>query len=178
MRTEIYTYKMIKILLIASLFLLPLNSCDDKANSTEKEEMNKNTVINFVSGIWNEKDLAQLDQFFSQEFKRRVNNVEIASNKEELTANIQVYLTGFPDLNLTIDDILPYRDQVIMNWTITGTNTGVFGEYPATGKKIKVSGLSRLSFDQAGKIHHEDIYYNELSLLQQLGYSLTPPALN
>jgi predicted ester cyclase len=113
----------------------------------QKEEMNKNTVINFVSSIWNEKDLSQLDQFFSQEFKRRVNNVEIASNKEELTANIQVYLTGFPDLNLLIDDILPYHDQVIMNWTITGTNTGVFGEFPATGKKIKVSGLSHLSFD-------------------------------
>ena len=144
----------------------------------QKEEMNKNTVINFVSSIWNEKDLSQLDQFFSQEFKRRVNNVEIASNKEELTANIQVYLTGFPDLNLLIDDILPYHDQVIMNWTITGTNTGVFGEFPATGKKIKVSGLSHLSFDENGKISYEDIFYNELSLLQQLGYSLTPPALN
>ena len=169
---------MIKILLIASLFLLPLNSCDDKDSTIKKEEMNKNTVINFVSSIWNEKDLSQLDQFFSHEFERRVNNVEIASNKEELTANLQVYLTGFPDLNLTIDDILPYRDQVIMNWTITGTNTGVFGEYPATGKKIKVSGLSRLIFDQAGKICHEDVFYNELSLLQQLGYSLTPPELN
>jgi steroid delta-isomerase-like uncharacterized protein len=169
---------MIKILLIASLFLLPLNSCDDKGTNIQKEEMNKNTVINFVSSIWNEKDLSQLDQFFSQEFKRRVNNVEIASNKEELTANIQVYLTGFPDLNLLIDDILPYHDQVIMNWTITGTNTGVFGEFPATGKKIKVSGLSHLSFDENGKISYEDIFYNELSLLQQLGYSLTPPALN
>lgn len=169
---------MIKILLIASIFLLPLSSCSDKGSNIEKEEMNKSTVIGFVSSIWNEKDLSQLDQFFSQEFKRRVNNVEIASNKEELTANLQVYLTGFPDLNLTIDDILPYRDQVIMNWTITGTNTGVFGEYPATGKKIKVSGLSRLIFDQAGKICHEDVFYNELSLLQQLGYSLTPPELN
>ena len=169
---------MIRILLIASIFLLSLNSCSDKGSSIEKEEMNKNTVINFVSGIWNEKDLSQLDHFFSHEFIRRVNNVEIASNKEELTANIQVYLTGFPDLNLMIDEISPFRDQVIMHWTITGTNTGVFGEFPATGKKIKVSGLSHLSFDQAGKISHEDIFYNELSLLQQLGYSLTPPELN
>ena len=37
---------MIKILLIASLFLLPLYSCDDMGSGTAKEEMNKNTVMN------------------------------------------------------------------------------------------------------------------------------------
>ena len=64
-----------------------------------------------------------------------------------------------------------------MNWTATGTNTGTFGELKATGKKIKVSGASRIEFDQEGKIIFEDVFFNELSLLQQMGHTLTPPVV-
>ena len=168
---------MIKIFLIASLFLLPLTACDDKDGSNETGEVNKETVISFVSTIWNDKELSSLEIYFADQFIRRVNNAEIAANKKELSANIQVYFTGFPDLTLSIDDIVPYGDLVIMNWTILGTNTGIFGEFPATGKKVKISGITHLTFDKEGKIIYEDVFYNELSLLQQLGYTLMPPIL-
>ena len=46
------------------------------------------------------------------------------------------------------------------------------------GKKVKINGLSHLYFDDAGKLYREDVYFNELDLLQQLGYSLQPPAQN
>ena len=67
--------------------------------------------------------------------------------------------------------------HLFAHWTFTGTNTGIFGEFPATGKKAKVSGMSLLSFDEEGKLYREEVYYNELDLLQQLGYTLVPPAL-
>ena len=168
---------MIKIFLIASLFLLPLQACNDKDVLIETEKVNKETVISFVSTIWNNKELSKLEIYFADQFIRRVNNVEIATSKIELSANIQVYFTGFPDLTLIIDDIVPYNDLVIMNWTISGTNTGVFGESPPTGKKIKINGISHIKFDKQGKILYEDVFYNELLLLQQLGYTLIPPTL-
>ena len=62
-----------------------------------------------------------------------------------------------------------------MKWHSTGTNTGRFGELPATGKKVKIEGLSHLYFNEDGKMYQEDVFYNELNLLQQLGYSLNPP---
>ena len=168
---------MIKIFVIASLFLLPLQACNDKGGLNETEEVNKERVISFVSTIWNDKELSKLDVYFADQLIRRVNDVEIAASKKELSANIQVYFTGFPDLTLIIDGIVPYDDLVIMNWTILGTNTGVFGESPPTGKKIKISGISHIKFDHEGKIIHEDVFYNELLLLQQLGYTLMPPTL-
>jgi len=64
-----------------------------------------------------------------------------------------------------------------MHWTILGTNTGVFGESPPTGKKIKINGITHIKFDNKGKIIYEDVFYNELLLLQQLGYTLLPPTL-
>ena len=168
---------MMKIFIIVSLLLLPLTACDDKDRSNETEEANKETVINFVKTIWNNKELSSLEIYFADQFIRRVNNAEIAASKIELSANIQVYFTGFPDLTLSIDDIIPYKDLVIMHWTIIGTNTGVFGESPPTGKKIKINGVSHIKFNKEGRIIYEDVFYNELLLLQQLGYTLLPPTL-
>jgi predicted ester cyclase len=67
--------------------------------------------------------------------------------------------------------------EIYMSWTITGSNTGVFGELPPTGKRIKISGITRMDFDDEGKIAVEQVYYNELSLMQQLGHTLSPPVL-
>jgi steroid delta-isomerase-like uncharacterized protein len=144
--------------------------------TTEVEEENKKTAISFAATIWNDKDLSQIEIFYADEFTRMVNNIEVTSDKIELLANIQVYFTGFPDLKFSIEKIIPYHDKVFMNWTITGTNTGMFGEFPATGKKVKVSGITHFDFDEEGKFIYEEAFFNELSLLQQLGYSLTPPA--
>ncbi len=159
------------------MFILPLQACNDKDVLNETEEVNKETVISYVSTIWNNKDVSKLEIYFADQFIRRVNNVEIAASMIELSTNIQVYFIGFPDLTLSIDDIVPYNDLVIMNWTISGTNTGVFGESPPTGKKIKINGISHIKFNKEGKIIYEDVFYNELLLLQQLGYTLIPPTL-
>lgn len=171
-------FSMIKIFIIASLLLIPMGSCNQTDQIQDIEKANEQAVVKFVATVWNNKEVSNLENFFSNEFTRRVNNVEIASNMQELSANIQVYFIGFPDLNLNINEIFSSHDQVFMNWTITGTNTGVFGEFPATGKKIKVSGITRIDIDETGKFTYEDVYYNELALLQQLGYSLMPPAFD
>lgn len=169
---------MIKILVLASLVLIPLGSCSDMDRTLELEEEHQKKVIDFVSTIWNEKDLSQLDIFYADQFTRMVNNIETTSDKKELLANIQVYFTGFPDLKFSINKMIPYQNKVFMNWTITGTNTGMFGEFPATGKKVKVSGITHIDFDDQGKFIFEEAFFNELSLLQQLGYSLRPPAFD
>lgn len=145
--------------------------------TSEIEEENRKMASSFVTTIWNEKDLSQLGVFYADQFTRMVNNIEVTSDKKELQANIQVYFTGFPDLKFSINKIIPYQNKVFINWTITGTNTGMFGEFPATGKKVKVGGITQIDFNEEGKFIYEEAFFNELSLLQQLGYSLTPPVL-
>ena len=103
--------------------------------------------------------------------------MNLASSKNELSANLQVYFTGFPDLRIELDNMISDGNQIYISWTLNGTNTGLFGELPPTGKKIKISGISRMRFDDQGKILLEEVSYNELSLLQQLGHTLTPPVL-
>lgn len=160
---------------IAFFFLLLGASCGNTANEEQVETTNKKTVLNYVDTIWNQKDLNSLDQFFSNEFTRKVNNIEVAQDNAELNANINILFTAFPDLNLSPETIISTKKSVILNWNIRGTNTGVFGDLDATGKKVKISGMTSFEFNDQGEIIYENVYYNELLLLQQLGYTLTKP---
>ena len=78
-------------------------------------------------------------------------------------------------MKLVINEIYNKNNRVFIKWTFTGTNTGVFGESPATGKKVKILGFSSVLLNTEGKIVKEDVFYNELDLLQQLGYTMKFP---
>lgn len=155
--------------------LVLLTACDQKSEKELKEVRNTQSALNFAETIWNRKALDSLDLFFSDEFVRKVNNIDIATDNADLNASIGILFTAFPDLELTVEDIVASNNSVFLNWNITGANTGIYGDLGPTGKKIKISGMSRIDFNGDGKIIYENVFYNELSLLQQLGYSLRPP---
>ena len=104
-----------------------------------------------------------------------MNDIEVATENADLTANINVLFIAFPDLKLSVESIVAAENTVFVNWNIKATNTGVFGDNEATGKKIKISGLSRIDLNEESKIIYENVFYNELSLLQQVGYRLLKP---
>jgi steroid delta-isomerase-like uncharacterized protein len=164
-----------RIFLISSIFLIIIFSCDYRNNADKIEKNYQSKIDTLIEISWNKKDLSKIKNIFADDFIRIVNNVNIASNPNELEANMHVFFTGFPDLIITINDSSIKNNQVYLNWTFTGTNTGEFGEVQATGKKVKVSGFSHITFNEEGKILHEDVCYNELDFLQQLGYTLSPP---
>lgn len=158
-------------------FFLLLGACGPAEPNKEIEEQNKKTIEAYVDTIWNKKELDSLGVYFSSKFIRKVNNIDLAVNNAELTANLNILFTSFPDLQMDIEYITAIEDTVFMNWTITATNMGEFSDDPATGKKVKVSGITRIDLNEEGKIIYENIYYNELSLMQQLGYTLSMPKM-
>lgn len=131
----------------------------------------------YIELCLNNKDFTFLKSCAVDNFKRQLNGILVASNLNEMEAHLSVYNVAFPDLNIKILKQSIHEDQVFVQWQITGTNTGIYAEAPPTGKKINISGSSTLEFNSAGKLSKEIIFYNELDLLQQLGYNLIPPIL-
>ena len=171
---------MLKIIAATFSIFLIVVACNDPQNEIEpesQEKKNQAALTAFLEKAWNEKDLDAIDIYFSENLVRQVNGVKLASRRNELKANMQLYFTGFPDLKLELDHMIADSSEIYMSWTITGSNTGVFGELPPTGKRIKISGITRMDFDDEGQIASEQVYYNELSLMQQLGHTLSPPVL-
>ncbi|MCK5443226.1 MAG: ester cyclase [Maribacter sp.] len=167
-----------KVRLLSIAIVLLVTNCNEP-NGKQKVDMRVRAITanfnSFIENAWNQKNMDSLRSISTENYIRHLNGIEVATNQNELEANMGIYFKGFPDLKLTIDRSTIKDGHLYAKWTFEGTNTGVFGEAPATGKSIVVSGYSEISFDSEGKMTQEDVYYNELALLQQLGYTLNPP---
>lgn len=161
------------------ILLVVLTACKQENKSAESSmnEILSNNLTVFIDSCWNDQNVSKLNELVEKNFIRVLNGINVAGNENEMAAHMNVFFTGFPDLKIQYSDAYIEGNNIFMNWECTGSNTGVFGEMPATGKKIKIQGLSHLYFTEEGKLYKEDVYYNELDLLQQLGYTLTSPVL-
>ncbi len=163
--------------------ILACTSCNQKRGSEtafadrEQDSTVMANVRTYIDSLWNRKDTTLLKAISARGFERNLNGIEVARTPREMQAHFHVFFTAFPDLKLSLRDTYIDDGRVFIQWTSEGTNTGVYGEVAPTGKKVKINGMSQLYFDREGKLYREYVYFNELDLLQQLGYTLVPPIL-
>jgi len=69
---------------------------------------------------------------------------------------------------VAVNQILADGDLVAVYWTAAGTNTQAGMGFPATGKKLRVDGMTLFRF-KAGKISEEWSVWDMLSVLRQAG---------
>jgi steroid delta-isomerase-like uncharacterized protein len=170
-------------IMMSALIMLLFFNCKEQGSDTSSQEtedyksnLMKKNFSRFIEGL-NTKDMVAFRQVSSDTCIRNLNGITVARNQNEMEANINVFFNGFPDIKVTADEVSISNNHLVAQWTLSGTNTGTFGGFPPTGKKVKVSGCSSLLFNEEGKMVRENVYYNELELLQQLGYTLNPPVL-
>ena len=77
-------------------------------------------------------------------------------------------LAAFPDLHFTIEDQIVADDKVATRWRAEGTNTGPFGETPATGRSVRVDGLI-LDRLEHGRVAERWEQWDQMAMLGQLG---------
>jgi steroid delta-isomerase-like uncharacterized protein len=163
-------------ILLSLLLLTGLFGCQSVEKKVLVRYDRQEAMVNmYVDSCWNQHKTISTQELMSTDFTRNLNGITVANGPIELEAYIKNFIRAFPTLKIKIDTMIQKDRQVVTTWTFMGTNTGEFAEYLPTGKKAKVSGVSLFRFNKEGRIIREDTYYNELYLLQQLGYSLNPP---
>jgi steroid delta-isomerase-like uncharacterized protein len=80
----------------------------------------------------------------------------------------QTTLRGMPDFHTAIDDLIAEGDKVVARVTMTGTHTGDFWGMPATGRRVKFTGIYVVRI-AGGKIVEHWGEEDGVGLLQQLG---------
>jgi steroid delta-isomerase-like uncharacterized protein len=86
-----------------------------------------------------------------------------------------MFLTAFPDLHTTIEDVVADGDRVATRGTFTGTHQGEFNGIPPTGKSVKVSYIDIWRLEN-GKAVENWVQIDMVGLLQQLGVMPVPQA--
>jgi limonene-1,2-epoxide hydrolase len=100
----------------------------------------------------------------------------VADGREEIGFYHSHVWEGFPDLRLTVWETVQSGDLVVVESTVTGTNTGVFllpgGEVAdSTGKGISVRHCWVFTVESA-EIVAQRVYYDQLEMYSQLGARL------
>jgi predicted ester cyclase len=81
---------------------------------------------------------------------------------------------AFPDMHVTIDDMVAEGDKVAARTTWTGTHKGEFMGVPPTNKKVTFS-LIVIDRFAGGKIVEDHGEYSALGLMRQLGLPVPTP---
>ncbi len=143
------------------------------ANMTDLDKTIYVQIESLIENFHNKQDASVLGDLLTDDYVRYLNDVKVATGASELVTAISPFFTGFPDFNIEILHKSTIVDNAIfVHWKMTGTNDGEFAESPATGKKVSVNGLSRLHFNEEGKMDMEHIHFDQLQLMEQLGRSL------
>jgi steroid delta-isomerase-like uncharacterized protein len=88
---------------------------------------------------------------------------------EQAKQFVSTFFAAFPDINITVEDVLAEGDKAVSRWTIRGTHQGETEEFgPSTEKQMELKGITIHRFED-GKIVEEWEAYDNLSVLQQLG---------
>lgn len=78
------------------------------------------------------------------------------------------FIAAFPDLRVTVGDMIAEKDHVVVSWTISGTHKREFRGIAPTHKKVSVEGVTIHQIAK-GKILDSDVRLDHLGLLTQLG---------
>lgn len=128
---------------------------------------NKVIARYYMGQIFNQKNLAAVDEFFSPEVAMHC-KLPGVKGLEGYRRMVSLFVRAFPDLHLSYQTVICEGEWVSGRFVFTGTHEADFAGIPATGKHICVSGISLLRFREGRVIEHWT-ELDRLGLLQQLG---------
>ena len=79
-----------------------------------------------------------------------------------------MYRTAFPDVRITVDDVIAAGDKVVLRWHSEGTHRGKLEGLAPTGARASVTGIS-IDRWQDGKVVEAWTQWDNLGLARQLG---------
>ena len=115
----------------------------------------------------NQKNLAVFDELLTPEVVFH-NASTTMQGLEAYKQFLSMYMTAFPDLQFTVEDMIAEGDTVVARFTTRGTHQGNLMGIPPTGKQGNGTGIF-IDRIVNGKAVEQWFNTDDLGLLQQLG---------
>ena len=127
------------------------------------QERNKALVRRWIDEGFNRRNPAIVSEIFAEDFV--VGGQRIG--REGLRQNMMQRLAAFPDLEVTLTEVLAEGDKVVIWYAARGTHQGEFEGISPTGKRVSWIGADLLRID-GSKIAEGRFLDDSLGLLRQL----------
>jgi steroid delta-isomerase-like uncharacterized protein len=127
-----------------------------------------------ANSLWNAHDLSVYAKVVHPDAEIQIAPLGLTLSREGYIASQELYLLGFPDLNMEDIRTIDMGDGWVLNEILwKGTHTGLYFDILATGRPVEIMGAFLARYDSDGLITNLNIYFDNLTVLAQLG--LFPP---
>jgi len=116
------------------------------------------------TAAWCSQDPASVAAFFAPDGSLTINGGVPAVGRAAIAASAQDFMTAFPDLVVTLDELVDQGERVLYRWTLSGTNTGPGG----TGRPVRVSGVEDWRFGADGLVAESQGSFDAAEYQRQL----------
>ena len=136
-------------------------------------EANKTSARRFYDEVFNKKNRAAIDEFIDPNQVDHAAPPGTPGGLAGAKQTIGMYLTAFPDLHFTVEDMIAEGDKLVARLTVRGTQQGAFMGIPPTGKHVTVTAID-ISRMAGGKSVEHWLEMDTLGMMQQLGVIPAP----
>ena len=116
------------------------------------------------TAAWCSHDAARVASFFASGGSLTINGGAASVGRVAITAAAQEFMTAFPDLKVTMDDVSGDENHAIYRWTLDCTNTGPGG----TGALVHISGYEEWQIRSDGLIAESLGHFDAADYQRQL----------
>jgi steroid delta-isomerase-like uncharacterized protein len=124
-------------------------------------EANKELARRWFEEVWNQRKESAIESMLTPDCRAHgLGGDAPLIGPEGFKTFHRSFCGAFPDLHVTVDDVVAEGDRVAIRWTATMTHLGAGLGFPASGKKVSMDG-STFVVIKGGKIdegwNHMDI---------------------
>jgi steroid delta-isomerase-like uncharacterized protein len=132
-------------------------------------EQNKTAVRRLFDELWNKGNLPVADELIAPTYTHHdASTPDVGRGPESEKKRVTHYRNAFPDMRLTIEDIIAEGETVIARWSCRGQHKGELNGIAPTGKQVAITGVTITRF-AGGKMVEGFVNWDALGLMQQLG---------
>jgi len=132
-------------------------------------EQNKSAVRRLFDELWNKGNLPVADELIAPTYIHHdASTPDVGKGPESEKKRVTLYRNAFPDMRLTIEDLIAEGENVVARWSCRGAHNGDLNGIAATGKQFAITGVSVMRF-AGGKMVEGYINWDALGLMQQIG---------
>jgi steroid delta-isomerase-like uncharacterized protein len=130
-------------------------------------EANKALTLRYWEEVANKGNLDIVDEICAPDYVCHQADQDIRG-PEGVKQFIFMLRAAFPDLHVTVEDVIAEGDKIVQRWTGHGTHQGELMGIPPTGNHVSVAGITISRFED-GKVSEEWEVYDMMGMMQQLG---------
>jgi steroid delta-isomerase-like uncharacterized protein len=130
-------------------------------------------VLRFIKEVFDNKNVDAIDELIDESGVEHTPWPGYGTDRAEVKRSLADFITAFPDLHVTVDDVITQGNKVVIRSTMSGTNTGEFMGMPPTGKRVTDIGGIDIVEVKGSKLGDHWGYVDNTSMMTQLG--LLPP---